>query len=54
MRLQLAEAGEITLRPEEIQAVNCTLRNVIEQRASSLKEALSEPVPDTLAREERR
>lgn len=45
MRLQLAEAGEITLRPEEIEAVNRALREGIERRASALKNVLAEQVP---------
>jgi len=44
MRLQLAEAGEITLRPEEIEVVNRALREVIERRASALRGLLAEQV----------
>lgn len=40
MRLQLAEAGEITLRPEEVDAVNRVLHNAIKRRAATLKKAL--------------
>lgn len=47
MRLQLAEAGEIMLRPEEIESVNRTLRDVIESRAAALKDVLSEPVSES-------
>lgn len=41
MRLQLAESGEILLRPEEVEALNRTLRGVIENRAVILKNALA-------------
>jgi len=46
MRLQLAEAGEVKLRPEEVEAVNRTLRDAIEHRTATLKNALvaSEPL----------
>jgi transcriptional regulator with XRE-family HTH domain len=40
MRLQLAEAGELTLRPEEAEALNRSLREAIECRASTLRSAL--------------
>ena len=43
MRLQLGEAGELVLRPDEIKAVNGALRDAIKRRASALKDALSEP-----------
>lgn len=45
MRYQLAEAGELVLRPDEIKAVNRVLRHAIERRASDLNNALSEPLP---------
>jgi transcriptional regulator with XRE-family HTH domain len=40
MRLQLAEAGEIELRPEEVETVNRVLHNRIKRRASTLMRAL--------------
>jgi predicted transcriptional regulator len=40
MRLQLAEAGEIALRPEEVETVNRVLHNTIRRRASTLRKAL--------------
>lgn len=43
MRYQLSEAGELVLRPDEIEAVNRVLRDAIKRRASTLKDALSEP-----------
>lgn len=39
MRYQLSEAGELELRPDEIEAVNRALRDAIKRRASALKEA---------------
>jgi hypothetical protein len=42
MRLQLAEAGELTLRPEEIEAVNHALRAAIEREAATLQDALAQ------------
>lgn len=40
MRLQLAEAGEITLRPSEVEAVKQTLREALKDRADALHSAL--------------
>jgi predicted transcriptional regulator len=41
MRLQLAEAGQVALRPKEIQAINRTLRGAMEQRAAQLHRLLA-------------
>ena len=43
MRYQLSEAGELELRPDEIQAVNQVLREEIKNLACALDKALSEP-----------
>jgi transcriptional regulator with XRE-family HTH domain len=40
MRLQMAEAGELRLRPEEIDAVSRVLRDALERRAAMLRNAL--------------
>lgn len=45
MRLQLAEVGEMTLRPEEVEAVNRVLHNAIKRRASALRKALVVSAP---------
>ena len=39
-RLQLAEAGVLVLRPEEIDAVSRVLRDAMERRAAALQSAL--------------
>ncbi len=39
-RLQLAEAGLLTLRPEEIDAVSRVLREAMERRVATLRTAL--------------
>lgn len=45
MRLQLAEAGEIELRPEEVETVNRVLQNTIKRRATTLRRALLDSTP---------
>lgn len=45
MRLQLAEAGEITLRQDESKAVNSVLRGVIERQAATLQNVLGTAKP---------
>jgi hypothetical protein len=42
MRLQLAEAGQATLRPEEAVAVELVLIDAMRRRASALDHALKE------------
>lgn len=44
MRLQLAEAGQLSLRPEEIEAVSRALRQEIERRSAALSDALASPM----------
>jgi transcriptional regulator with XRE-family HTH domain len=45
MRYQLSEAGELVLRPDELEAVNRVLQDAIACRAAALNRALSEPLP---------
>jgi predicted transcriptional regulator len=45
MRLQLAEAGELALRPEEVNAVNRVLHDAIKRRAATLRKALVASAP---------
>ena len=40
MRLQLAEAGVLTLRPDEIDAIGRVLRDSLQRRAAALQSAL--------------
>ena len=45
MRLQLAEAGHIALKPSEVDAINRALRSVIERKVVVLQNALSASGP---------
>jgi predicted transcriptional regulator len=45
MRLQLAEAGHITLKASEVDAINRALRSVIERKVVVLQNALSASGP---------
>ena len=41
MRLQLAEAGEIVLRPDEVAVLNRALRDVLVERTARVEDALA-------------
>jgi predicted transcriptional regulator len=43
MRLQLAEAGQLSLRSEEVESVSRVLREAIERRTAALANALTSP-----------